>query len=148
MNITLANHLRFPKCFHFSFSFIHPIGRNTIMKIFHPNDMITKQGRVAQKPKFLRFSNFEQFWNAKIILHWNHFKHFFLNLCLKVANLIWFLALSQKRTMYFRYILFCGNVITHYHKRECTWNTLFSFGLRQNFRSNSRPLNTGLEKNA
>ena len=83
---------------------------------------------LPKKPKLVRFSNFEQFWNAEIILHWNHFKHFFLNLCLEVANLIWILALSQKSTMYFKYILFRGNMISHYCKREYTWNTLFSFG--------------------
>ena len=84
---------------------------------------------LPKKPKLVRFSNFEQFWNAEIILHWNHFKHFFLNLCLEVANLIWILALSQKRTMYFKYILFRGNMISHYCKREYTWNTLFPFGI-------------------
>ena len=92
-------------------------------------DILYSKLGLPKKPKLVRFSNFEQFWNAEIILHWNHFKHFFLNLCLEVANLIWILALSQKRTMYFKYILFCGNMISHYCKREYTWNTLFPFGI-------------------
>ena len=36
---------------------------------------------LLKKPKLVQFSNFEQFWNAEIILHWNYFKHFFLNVC-------------------------------------------------------------------
>ena len=31
--------------------------------------------------------------------------------------------------MYFKYILFCSNVISYYREREYTWNTLFSFGI-------------------
>ena len=82
-----------------------------------------------KKPKLVQFSKVSQFWKPEIILHWSDFNHFFLNLCLEVANLIWILAISQKRTKYFKYILFRGNMISHYCKREYTWNTLFPFGI-------------------
>ena len=39
--------------------------------------------------KPVRITNLEQFWIAEVILHWNHFNHFFLNHCLEVANSIW-----------------------------------------------------------
>ena len=39
-------------------------------------------------PKCVRFSNFELFWVAEIILNQSYFNHFFLNDCLEVANLI------------------------------------------------------------
>ena len=76
--------------------------------------------------------------------------YFFLNQCLRVANLIsifHIFALLQKRTYIFPVFLFRGNMPTHYRKRELLEIYMFSFGIMQNLRSNSRPLNNDLEKN-
>ena len=102
-------------------------------------------------PKCVQFSNFAHFWKAEIILHWSYCNHFILNHCLRVANLISSFALPQKRRYIFQVILFCGNVLAYYREREILEIYMFSFGVMQKFeklRSNSRPLNSDLEKNA
>ena len=59
-----------------------------------------------KKPKYVRSSYFAHFWKAEMILNQSYFIHFFLNHCLEVANLISSFALSQKRTLYFKYFPF------------------------------------------
>ena len=51
---------------------------------------------IKRLPKCVRFTNFEQFWIAEIILHWNYIGHFFLNHYLEVASLIQSFALSKR----------------------------------------------------
>ena len=106
---------------------------------------------IKHLPKCVRFTNFEQFWIAEIILHQSYLRHFCVRHCLRVAHSIWNFAhfyITPKENIVFEVHLFCGNILSLYRKREYRQNTLFSFGIMHNFRSNARPLNSGLEKNA
>ena len=91
-----------------------------------------------------------------VLKSWDHFALnqviiFVLKLCLEVANLTWSLThfcLTEKRTFCCKYI--CVKVRCWYliGKWNCLSYLVFSLGVVQNFRSNSRPLNSSLEKNA
>ena len=50
--------------------------------------------------------------------------------------------------VYVGIFLFHGNMLAPYRKIEMLELLMFSFRIVQNFRPNSRPLNSGLEKNA
>ena len=59
-----------------------------------------------------------------------------------------FLHYPKRGHYAFQVILFCSNGLINYRKIEYFWYTLISFGITPNFRSNLRPLNIDLEKNA
>ena len=65
---------------------------------------------IKRLPKCVRFTNFEQFWKAKVILLWSRFNHFFLKHCLEVASLIWsfahFYITPKENIVYFKYFSF------------------------------------------
>ena len=106
---------------------------------------------IKHLPKCVRFTNFEQFWIAKIILHWSHFNHFFLNHCLGVAHLILsfaYFCIIPKENILFEELSLLRLCVSTLPRKRITWNTMFSFGVMQNFRSNARPLNSSLELNA
>ena len=102
-------------------------------------------------PNYVRSSNFEQFWKAEIILYSNmqsifskplfRGRKFDLKFCT-------FLRYPKRVHSAFQVILFCSNGLIDYRKIEYFWYTLISFGITPNFRSNLRPLNIDLEKNA
>ena len=90
-----------------------------------------------------------------VLKSWSHSgfkyaKQFFLNHCLRVAHLLWSLAnfcITSKGILLFIQVFSFGKVLVPYRKIEMVIYTVFSFGLRQNFKSNARPFNYGLEKN-
>ena len=59
-----------------------------------------------------------------------------------------FLHYPKRGHYAFQVILFRSNGLINYRKIEYFWYTLISFGITPNFRSNLRPLNIDLEKNA
>ena len=59
-----------------------------------------------------------------------------------------FLHYPKRGHYAFQVILFHSNGLINYRKIEYFWYTLISFGITPNFRSNLRPLNINLEKNA
>ena len=88
---------------------------------------------------------FELFWKAQIISNQSYYNH-----CLRVAHLLWSLAnfcITSKGILLFIQVFPFGKVLVPYRKIEMVIYTVFSFGLRQNFKSNARPFNYGLEKN-
>ena len=102
-------------------------------------------------PKYVGFTNFEQFWIAEIILHQSYLRHFCVRHCLRVAHLILSLAyfcIIPKENILFEELSLLRLCVSTLPRKRITWNTMFSFGVMQNFRSNARPLNSGLEKNA
>ena len=59
-----------------------------------------------------------------------------------------FLRYPKRVHSAFQVILFRSNGLINYRKIEYFWYTLISFGITPKFRSNLRPLNINLEKNA
>ena len=111
--------------------------------------LIPRADHFLSKP--VQITNLEQFWIAEVILHWSHFNHFFLNHCLGVAHLILsfaYFCIIPKENILFEELSLLRLCVSTLPRKRITWNTMFSFGVMQNFRSNARPLNSSLELNA